>query len=804
MKRIIFSILICLFIVPAFAQIAINGTITDEENKGVPYVTVILKNSADSTLYKGDISNDQGEFIFTNVNRGEFYLQVQSLGYENSYVGGILVTDTTGNIDLGAVKLFKSTSKLGTVTIQAEKPFIERQADKTVVNIENSIVQAGSSVIEVMEKLPGVVVDQDGNIRLLAKQGVIIMIDGKPAALSGQDLANMLRGMPSSNIQKIEIITNPSAKWDASGNAGIINIVMKRNRQEGYNGSVTLGFGQGRYAKYTPSASFSYKRGKFNTFLNYSYSYRKGFNNLVLTRRFYENDTLRSTFQTDNYIVHPFSTHAPRVGADYFISKNTTVSFLGSAVSNHFSPSAINHTDILGENNEKVSSYDFINDSQDRFYNYSFSTQVMHKLDSAGQEITVDLDYAKYWNNTNQLFTTMFRNEAMGLNFTDYLVGKQDGSLYLYSAKADYTKPFKKDLTLESGFKSSLVNSDRDMRFYNRVNYIDHFDSLRSSHFLYSENINAAYVSFNKKIKNLTLQAGLRAEHTLANGRQVLNGRTFHRDYVQVFPTVYIDYKLSEKHSFNLNGGRRIDRPGYEQMNPYRRLIDATTFSEGNPYLLPELTYNTELGYAYNNMLFVTANYSHTIDNITDVLIQDAATRTTIQSVVNLDKLNYYSLNVVYTKRLTDWWRTNTSVLSYFGKYTGTVNNFFIDQGRPTFYLGSSNSFSIVDGFSIECNLHYNYKSLYGVTYMRTNYNLSIGAQKSILKKKGTITVNFTDVFWKAYPSGITQFGNVNEDWTSKRDTRVLNVNFTYKFGKGDTGKMRKNTGADEEKKRIQ
>ena len=219
---------------------------------------------------------------------------------------------------------------LKAVTIDAERPFIEREADKLVVNVENSIINTGSSVLEVFEKLPGVLVDQDGNIRIRGKQGVIVVIDGKPSALSGQDLLNMLRGMSSSNVQKIEIITNPSAKWDASGSSGVLNIIMKKNKLNGYNGSLSFNYGQGRYPKITPSLSLNYKKDKLNLFFNYSYSDRKGFNNLLINRKFYTDGVLNETFLTNNYILMKFSTHNPRIGLDYSISKKTTVSFLFS------------------------------------------------------------------------------------------------------------------------------------------------------------------------------------------------------------------------------------------------------------------------------------------------------------------------------------------------------------------------------------------------------------------------------------------------------------------------------------------
>lgn len=782
---------------------SIKATILDEEHQPVPYVTVFLKHAQDSTLYKGEMTNEAGEINFQNIKSGSFYIQISYLGYQTLKKSDLFVPDSATQIHLGEIILEKQSQQLEGVVVQAEKPFIEKQADKTVVNIENSIIQTGSSIMEVLEKLPGVMVDQDGNVRMRGKQGVRILIDGKPSTLSGQDLVSMLKGLTSSNIQKIELITNPSAKWDASGNAGIINIITKKNKRDGFNGHVNLSYGQGRYSKYNTSFSLNYKKNKFNFFCNYSYANRKAFNHLMIDRKFYNQDTLKTTFITDNYMVFPFNTHSGRLGADYFISPKTSISVLASGVSNDFNPTTISHSDIYGSGNEKVSSYNFTENSIDKFYNSELNTQIQHKFDSTGQELNINLDYGRYWSNTHQLFTTINKDESSNIYSTSYLVSQQIGALNLYSFKADYSKPLKHDIVFESGIKSSLVESDRNMEFYNRINNMDIFDSARSSHFIYKENINAGYLNLLKKFKKVDIQAGLRAEQTLAHGVQKLNGKNFNRNYLQVFPTLYIDYHINEQHNLNVNLGRRIDRPHYEQMNPFKRLIDATTYSEGNPYLLPQLTYNSELSYSYKNTFFINLNYSYTYNNITDVLVQDAATKTTNQTVVNLNTLNYFSIDISYSKRLTKWWKTNTNILSYYPMFKGSINNYYINQGKPSFYINSGNNFSITDGLSAECNFQYNHQNLYGVTLDRTTYNLSVGIQKSILKKQGTITVNLTDIFWKAYPWGITNFGNVTEHWIAKRDTRVLTIAFSYKFGKGQT-KIRRNTGADTEKSRMQ
>ncbi len=781
-------------------QASVTGKITDESNLPVPYATVVLKNAADSVIYKAEVTSETGEFIFLDVRQGNYFLLVQSVGYITLKRSGINVQ--AENVSLGEIKISPSSKELKAVSIEGERPFIERQADKTVVNVENSIIHAGSTVLEVFEKMPGVIVDQDGNIRLRGKQGVIIMMDGKPSTLTGQDLVNMLRGMSASNIQKIEIITNPSAKWDAAGNAGIINLIMKKNKLSGFNGNANFTYGQGRYPKYNSSLSLNYKKDKVNLFFNYSYSNRKGFNNLIIDRKFYEDGVLTENFLTNNYIRMNFISHNPRLGLDYSISDKTSISVLATAFTNDYGSTTDNHTDIVGPGNEKLSTLDFDQSADINSTNLEFNTQLNHRFDTLGQSLVVNLDFGNYDNNSDQQFTTLYSDVINNSNATIFNSSDQIGLLNLYSVKADYSKPFKSDLSLEAGIKSSYVESDMDMRFYNSLNDASLFDSARSSHFIYSENINAAYVSLQKKIKSWTFQTGLRMEQTIADGEQKLNNQSFTRDYLQFFPTLYINYEVG-KHSVNANLGRRINRPAYGQMNPYRRMIDFTTFSEGNPYLMPELTYVSELSYVYDNTYFVTLNFSHTNDNITDVLIQDAQTRTTIQAVVNLYQMNYYSADLTYAKRLTGAWKTNLNFTGYYSKFTGVINNYAINQGKPSFSVNSNNNFTLSESLTAELSLRFNYQNLYGVTMMRNELNVSAGLQQSVLNKRGVITINVTDIFWKSYPRGFTDFGDVTEDWVSKRDTRVVYLGFTYNFGKGKGGRIRRNTGADEEKSRV-
>jgi hypothetical protein len=783
---------------------SVRGKILDEKNNPVAFVNLVLKNASDSSFVKAELSNEQGEFLFDLVKNGNYFVDVLGTGFEKYSSAPFGIKEGETGITLATIILKPLAQKLETVNVISDRPFIEKQIDKTVVNVESSILLAGSSILDLMEKLPGVMVNQDGAVSLRGKQGVMITIDGKPTGLSGQDLGNLLKGMPSSGILKVEIITNPSSKYDAAGSAGIINIVTKKNKRQGLNGNVSAGYGQGRYEKTNASLNLGYRNAKYNLLFSYSFSHRKGFNNLMLTRNFYDSSILNTVFSTDNYIVFPFNTHTPRLSVDFYLSQKTTLSVLGTGVVNLFNPYADNHTDLLDGNQVKTGSYDFTNRSTDKFFNYAANVQLKHDFDTNGTVLTTDLDYANYWNNTDNVFATTSYNANGDFLSRSLLVGDQDGALSIYSIKSDFSKSFiKRKIRLDAGIKSSYVKSDNDIKFYNQFENVNYFDSLRSNHFIYEENINATYLSLNKEYKKLSLQGGLRVEHTIANGNQLITGQKFSRNYAQIFPSVFADYKINKNHGLNLSAGRRIDRPAYGQMNPFRRLIDATTFAEGNPYLLPQLTWNTEFTYSYKNSLFASIGYSITSDNILDVLIQDSQTKTTIQGLVNLYRFNYYNASLTYSKKIKKWWTTNTNLVVYYGLYSGTINNYTINQGTPAFSITTSNSFFIRDGLSAELSFNYNHKNLYGVTLMRPNYSLSAGIQKSLFKKRATLTLNISDILWKAWPSGITHFGNVDEFWYSRRETRVANVNFTWRFGKGQTGKIRKNTGADDEKKRT-
>ncbi|MFN7116210.1 MAG: outer membrane beta-barrel protein [Saprospiraceae bacterium] len=783
----------------------ISGTVLNEQEQPVEFANIILKRTGqDSLLVKGVITDEQGRFAIEEIEAGNYYLHISQVGLGQLKTEAFTVNANNPTVQLGNIILKQEATTLTEVTVRSQKPFIERQLDKLVVNVENSIVSAGASAMEVLERSPGVIVDQNDAISLKGKQGVIVMIDGKPAQLGGTELANFLRGTPSAAIDKIEIIANPSAKYDAAGNAGIINIRMKRDQKLGFNGSFNLTYGNNRFNRYNAGTSMNYRNKKWNFFGSYNYANTRGFNNLILFRKFSEDGETEAIFDQNNYLIFPFSNNNARVGADFFATKKTTIGVLFSGISNRFNPTGDNVTYILDGAGQRTGRFTTQNRSQDHWYNYATNVNIRQTFNKPGKELSADFDYARYGNDTYQQFTTeLFDAEDVLLN-RDILIGDLFGYLNIYSGKADYVHPLTEKSKFELGWKSSLVKTDNTLNFYNRINAEDIFDASRSNHFIYEENINAGYLNFRQEFDKWSLQLGLRGEQTIADGLQVTTDSSFNRNYFQFFPSVFVQRNLSESHTMNISMSRRIDRPSYRQLNPFRAFVDRTTYQEGNPFLLPELTYSFELAHTYKEWLTTTLSYSVTDDNITSVLLQDDANRITVQTDLNIAEVKYYGLNVSATFNPVKWWNTRTEINGYYQRFTGNIRNTNLDNSRPTFALSSNNRFTLPKSAAGEINFFYQHTGAYGISIIEPIWQLSLGVQKSILKEKGTIRLNVNDIFWRGYPRGSTQFANIDETFSSRRGTRLASIAFSYRFGKNTVAPSRRRaTGAEEEQRRA-
>lgn len=799
--KLIIPILLVFSLTKSNAQPAsVSGKISDESGSSLSFANVVLLQAADSAFAGATVTDSSGVFVFEDVKPGKYFLRAVYTGFQK-YNGDVFTVDESA-VHTGEVRLQKQARELKEVSVYAIKPFVEHQFDKTIVNVENSIVNAGATALEVLRRSPGVIVDPDESIRLKGKPGVVVMIDGKQTHLSSEALAAMLNGMPSSSVSRIEIITNPSAKYDAEGSAGIINIILKKNRQNGLNGNVSLSAGAGRYEKAGAGFSLNYRKSKWNMYLNYSYSHRHGFNSTDLVRNFHEQDSLANIYALDIYASIPSDAHIPRLGVDYRLSGNTTVGLQLSGMANSIRPHADNFTTVFDGANIRTGGFRTLSNTDNNWYNYAGNFNVRHSFDSLGRELTADLDYAQYVNRNNQFFSTYTYDAEGALADASSLDVNQKGFLDIYSFKTDYVHPLKKNMKVEAGIKSSYVKTDNNLKYFNLVDGVEYPDEINSNHFIYSENINAAYLNVNREMKKLNVQLGLRVEQTLAKGVQLSNDSVFTRNYMQPFFSLAMNYKFNDQHEAGLTLSRRINRPGYQQLNPFRRYVDRTTYGAGNPFLMPALTYSTDLSYTFMESLTFTLNYSNTKDVIETAFIQIDSSRITLQSEVNIDKSESYSLGINFSRQVSSWYQTSTEFDVWQTTYDGYVSGSYLNRSEPSFYFSSTNTFILPKNFSIELSGFYQHKLLVGMLEIYESWEAGAGLQKKIWKNKGTLKLNVTDIFRKNVSHGSADFANVDSHFLALHETRVGTLSFVYNFGRAGA-QVKKRSGSDEEKSRV-
>ena len=793
-----------------FNQGNLSFLILDDKSNKVENATAILLKAKDSMVFKTSISDKEGFIEFDHLPAADFIIHVSSSGYEEKYSEILHISEQQPVLKLMDIRLAAAkTTRLKEITVTGRKPFIQKLSDRIVVNVESSIISAGSSAMDVLERSPGVNIDQNDVISLRGKQGVIIMVDGKPSQMTGADLANYLRGLPSAALDRIDIITNPSAKYDAAGNSGIIDIHMKKDQRLGVNGTFTTGYGQGVYSKTNTGTAFNYRNKMINVFGNYNYAYRIGLNHLFLDRSFYENGIYQGGDLKDNYSKSPFSSHTARLGMDIFPSKKTIIGFIVNGNFNHYTRRNNNNSIVIDPQKQPASTFNSIATNNDHANNTVSNINFKHVFDSSGKELTADADYGVY--NSASLTTNAsnyYDLDGSTLQPDYVLDGDQDGKLTFKTLKADYTNPLKKGAKWETGFKISFVSSDNDAKFSDVSTGVPLNDINKTNHFIYHENINAAYLNFSREFKKMDVQVGLRGEQTNIKTEQRIGNTKFDSSYFQLFPGAFFNYKIKEDKKIGLSVSRRIDRPGYSELNPFLFLIDPTTYATGRPGLLPQLTWSYELSYTLKNLNF-SFNYSHTKDNqnITLARFRDvfpnipSADNVTVQVPINLASSDYFGLSVSAPVHLRKWWNMVNNADLYYQEFNGDFSGTRLNRGKPSADIRTNNSFSFKKGWGAELNASLNTGGQDGFMVADPQWALATGLQKTILKGKATLRFNITDIFWTNLPKAVITYDNYIERWHAQRETRVANINFSYRFGNNKVQAARRRTTASEEER---
>lgn len=793
----------------------ISGTVIDGNTKIIESATIILLKASDSSVVKMSVADKTGKFEFENVKEGKYFVSISAAGHSKGFSELVEISSLNPHITLKTIELVPDAKAIAGVTVSSKRPLFEQKPGKTIVNVEAAPTNAGLNVMELLEKSPGVSVDNDGNISLKGKAGVLVLIDGKQTYMSGTDLANFLKNMPSNSLDQIEIMTNPPAKYDAAGNSGIINIKTKKSSAvKGMNGSVNLGYTQGVYGRTNNGLTLNYRNTKVNIFGNYYVGTWEGFNELDIDRNFYKNGVLDGSSDQISRPHFKGVYHSFKVGTDYYFSKKDILGVVVNGNFNNGSENPWSKSNLRDASGNILSKLNSESNNNRKFAGITTNLNYKHTFDSTGREISADLDYATYDTKSNSNLTTgsyTANDDKIGNDII--LAGVLPSAINIYTGKIDYTHPFKSGLKLEAGVKSSYVKTD------NKVDYLRHAGAGwevddRSNHFVYEENINAAYAILSKTInKKWNIIAGLRLENTNSKGHQIKNDSTVNRHYTNLFPNLGIGYELSEKHQFNFSYSRRINRPNYENLNPFVFFLDSLTYGKGNPYLQPQFTNNIELSHTFRRFLTTTINYSQTDDIMTQLLRQDTEKKITFQTQENFNKMKQFGLAVSANFPIVKWWNTNIYTNVFNNHYTGIYQPDPSDPSRIdkidiqfTSFMGNmTNIFTIgKKGWAVELSGWYRSKGAEGLLVANEMWAVNSAVSKQLFKKKGNIKLGIRDIFWSQRFSGYAKYSDVDVNLSSKRDSRQVNLSFTYRFGKTNIAPARrKSGGSTDEQNRV-
>ena len=721
------------------------------------------------------------------------------------FPGGLVAQSDTARVtdraDTGQMK----TKRLKEATVTGRAPAVERKRDRTIINVEASPTNTGATVLEVLERSPGVSVDRNGGITLNGKQGVLVIIDDKPTYLTGDDLNNLLSSMNAAQVAKIELIPNPPARYDAAGNAGIINIKTKRSGSYGLNGSATISYGQGVYPKSNNSVVLNYRKGKINAFMNYSINANHYLTNLYAYRKYLDDSkNVMAVLQQPAYFRGTVVNNTVRTGLDYLPSASTTVGFILAGTDIHRSGVNNGYANWLDPSSGGVDSSLLTKSIPTNHFQNGSANLHARQILGKNAEIHADLDYLHYQMEARQDFDNRLL-EAGG--YDSVFRSAIPTTIDIRSGQLDGTFRTDGSVTIQAGLKLSSSHTDNAATYQNWTNGEWVVDETRSNQFVYQENIGAAYASIKGKSGRTGYQVGLRFEHTGYTADQ--SGNTSQKDsvvsrrYGSLFPSGSLSFKIDSLQSLSLTIGRRIERPVYQTLNPFLYIINKYTYETGNPYLLPQYSWTAELTHQYRDLLTTGISYSRIGNYFSQIFLSDTTGTVLFYTQGNVGSVYNLGASVSVSFSPTGWWSGQISAVFNHKQLKGFNGNTYTST-ISQLNLNTSQQFSLGKGYVAELTGFYTTRARNDIQeLLYPTGQLSIGMSKPVLKKNGTVRLSFRDILYTGAMEGLTSFPDATEYFKIKRDSRVVFLSFTYRFGKNYKVTQHEE-GASEERERVQ
>lgn len=780
----------------------ITGKVADQKGQPVAYANVALIQE-DGALVDGAVSDENGVFLIESTKTAKVKLVVSSIGYE-SFTSEPFDLAPGVSKDFGDLSISDEMTGLDEVTVKASRPEIIIEPDKTIVNVEGTVMAQGSNALDVIGRSPGIYVDQEGNINLNGRSGATVMINDRPTYMSSTDLANFLRSMPADNIKSIEVINNPSSRFDAEGSAGVINIQLKKNSVDGVFGNVQLG-GQynGQFAPNT-GLTLNVKKGKLSTNGTFNYNEYAVYNDISINRNFTLEEGV-SNFNQDSRINSRYKTPSFNGSANYEINKNQNIGLNVQASASTDINKSTSGTVITNpgqDYNSFIESYNDAEGSRNRlFTNLHYDA----KLDTLGSKISADVDYTIMDSESSSLLDNMYwSGDDQASASTDKILTLNDMYYTIFTAKTDFTKMLKGGKTLEAGLKGSWVQSDNDLDLSRAEDEGPFVPDPNSNQFIYNENVLAAYASLKGSFsEKLSYQAGLRGEYSDIVGNSVTLNQINKQNYFNLFPSFFVQQKVSEKYQIVYNANRRITRPNYRLLNPFVYYIDPLTSEQGNPNLKPQYSTNFEMNHVVNGSYQFTLGYSVTEDTFMQVFEQDQEERTTTTYTDNFDQTRAANFRAIVPVEIKKWWSTSNMLQVTYNQFQTQIGENFLDVDQVSYMVRTQQNFTLPKGFKLELMGMYLGPQIWGQGSIGGFGWVDAGVTKSLMKDKLSIAVNGTDLFRTQFINAKVQFADIDTSFRQYRSNQGVRFTLKYNFSKGESFRVRSNSGSTEERNRL-
>lgn len=782
----------------------VQGQVQEMDGKGLPYANISLIEQESGKLITGSVSDENGKFYISTTKSGKARLSISSIGFITWESEGV---ELRGGLvkDFGTLKMEEEISALGEVTVQSSRPDVIIEADRTIVNVEGTVMAEGNTALDVIGRSPGVYVDADGNINLNGRSGVIVLLDDRQTYMSAEDLANFLRAMPADNIKSIEVINNPPARFDAEGAAGVLNIKLKKNTYNGTNGNIHVGNQYNLLYAPFAGAALNIKRGKWTTNASLNYNEWARFNDLDIFRRFQLENGL-SEFDQNARLKLVRKNIFFSGGADYEINEKHSIGMNIQASNSDGTEDGNSLTNISNPENTDLNKLEAINDSESDNQRIFANLHYVGKLDTLGTKFSADVDFTKMDAGSLGLLSNQYWvNEDPANRTMDRILTENGMSYTILTAKTDFTKVFGKGKVLESGLKGSWVKSENQLDIQRSAEEEPYMPDPNSNEFIYHENVLAAYASYKSPIsKKMDFQLGLRTEYSDITGNSVTSNQINNQKYLDLFPSFFLNHKVTENYQITYNVNRRITRPNYRLLNPFVFYIDPLTTEEGNPKLKPQYANNLEMSHVIKSSYQFTVAYSRTNNAFGQVLVQDEETRKSTIQMQNFDKTENFSLKMMLPVEITKWWNTSNMIQLYNNKYYSLIGDQLLDNSQFSYMARTQHNITLPKGFKVEMVGMYLSPFIDGQIKIENLGWVDAGVTKTFKDDKLSLTVNGTDLFRTQRFRGNITFDKINTDIRQYNNNQGVRVTLRWKFSQGENFKFSERSGSTEERNRLE